>query len=196
MKTLTFTVALLLSTTVHSAQEITIGRTWKIVEPDSMVEAQKAAENIDPERLKPKNTFRERLAAKNILRTVTSKARLFTPSHTVERAVYDRDGNVLYPVGYTYNPIQYMPRFNQRIVVIDERDAEFIKPYLKPSDTVIVNQGDLLAVSEIIGQRANMLDILSAEAMDIKRVPVVITIDYENISYRLEEFNPEIGVPL
>lgn len=189
-------LSLLLASMLVKAQEITIGRTWDVVEPDPMVEAQKRAEQISPERLKPRDTFRERLSAKSISRVTAPTERLYKPSHTVEREVLDRDGNILYPVGFTYNPIQYMPQFNQRIVIIDEQDAEFVKPHLRPSDTVIVNSGDLLRVSEVIGQRTNMLDILTAESMDVQRIPVVVTIDYEKLSYRLVEFNPEQGVPL
>tara|TARA_B100000902_G_scaffold399937_1_gene473784 strand:- start:3428 stop:4051 length:624 start_codon:yes stop_codon:yes gene_type:complete len=178
------------------SQEITVGSTWDIVEPDPMVEAQRRAEQLPPERVKPKSTFRERLAAKKIKRVAVAAERHYTPTHTVEREVLDRNGNILYPVGFTYNPIKYMPRFDQRIVIIDEKDAAAVKPHLKPSDTVIVNEGDLLRVSQLLGQRANMLDILTAEAMDIQRIPVVVTIDYENLAYRLEEFMPEFGVPL
>jgi conjugal transfer pilus assembly protein TraW len=179
-----------------NAQEINVGRTWEISEPDPIIEAQKRAENVPPDRFKPKNTFRDRLAAKNILRVAVANKRLYIPTHTVEHEVLDRNGNVLYPVGFTYNPIQYMPRFNQRIIIIDEVDADSIKSFLKPSDTVIVNNGDLQRVSQVIGQRADMLDILTAEAMDIKRIPVVVTIDYDNLAYHLEEFTPELGVPL
>ena len=41
-----------------------------------------------------------------------------------------------------------------------------------------------------------MLDILTAESMNIKRIPVVVTVNYEDHYYNLEEFLPEQGVPL
>lgn len=187
---------LLLSLTEAFSQEITVGRTWDITEPDPIAEAQRRAENVSPKKLTPRSSFRHRLAAKNIQRVAEPLERTYTPLHTLEREILNRDGGVLYPAGFTYNPIKYMHRYNRRIVIIDEIDAQKVKPYLKPSDIVIVNRGDLKNTSEIIGQRADMLDILTAESMNILRVPVVVTIDYDNFYYRLMEFNPNSGVPL
>lgn len=178
-----------------SATEVTVGRTWDIVEPDPIVEAKKRAESVSPERLKPKNSFRTRLAAKGIFRTITPKKRQFTPEHTLERQVLDKDGKVLYPSGFKFNPIKYMRRYKSRIIVIDQQDAATIKKFLKPSDIVIVNNGDLTETAKIINRRVSMLDILTAESMNIKRIPVVITVNYDDYRYNLEEFLPEQGVP-
>ena len=196
MKKLILLVVSLLSVLAVSATEITIGRTWEIVEPDPIKEAQKRAKAVSPEKLKPKNSFRSRLAAKGIFRTITPKNRKFTPIHTLERQIVDKDGLILYPVGFKFNPIKFMRRFESRIVIIDQEDAMVVKAFLKPSDIVIVNKGDLAETSKILNRRTTMLDILTAESMNIQRIPVVVTVDYENLYYKLEEFLPEQGILL
>lgn len=178
-----------------SAKEVTVGRTWDIVEPDPIAEAQKRAESVSPERLKPKSTFRTRLAAKSIFRTITPKNRTFTPMHTLEKQVVDKNGNVIYPSGFKFNPIKYMKRYKSRIVIIDQKDAPIVKAFLKPSDIVIVNEGDLTETAQLLNHRVSMLDILTAESMDIQRIPVVVTVNYDNYYYNLEEFLPEQGMP-
>jgi len=179
-----------------SAKEVTIGRTWDIVEPDPIAEAQKRAKGISPEKLKPKSSFRSRFAAKGLFRTITPKTREYTPIHTLEREVVDKNGAVLYPTGFQFNPIKYMRQYSNRIIVIDQDDAPIIKKHLKPSDIVIVNNGDLKETSVLLNRKITMLDILTAESMDIRRIPVVVTVNYEKHFYKLEEFLPEQGLPL
>ncbi len=189
-------ILLIITVSRHvEASELTVGRTWDIVEPDPIKEAKSRASSIPKEKLKPKNSFRERLAAKNIFRTITPKIRQFTPTHTLENQVVDKEGRVLYPVGYTFNPIKYMKRFQQRVVVIDQEDAQLIEDDLKPTDIVIVNNGNLKEVSELLRRKITMLDIFSAESMDIRRVPTVVSIDYENHYYQINEFLSEQGLP-
>jgi len=196
MKIIVLLIVTLLVVSAASATEVTIGRTWDIVEPDPLKEAQKRAESVSPEKLKPKNSFRDRLAAKGVFRTITPKNRHYTPTYTLERQIVDKDGAVLYPSGFKFNPIKYMQHYKSRIIIIDQQDAAIVKKFLKASDVVIVNNGDLKEVSVLLNRKITMLDILTAESMDITRIPVVVTIDYENYYYDLEEFLPEQGVPL
>ncbi|GHG07102.1 hypothetical protein [Thalassotalea marina] len=179
-----------------NAQEITIGKTWEIQEPDPIKLAKNRAKTIPKERLKPKSSFRKKLSAKGLFRTITPKQRTYTPTHVLDREIMNKDGKVLYAKGFKFNPIQYMRRYKNRIVIIDQQDALTVKDKLLPSDIVIVYKGDLKNTAEVLDRRVDMLDLLTAESMDIKRIPVIVTVDYENYRYELLEFNPEIGVPL
>jgi hypothetical protein len=186
---------ILISSSLH-AQEITVGRTWDIVEPDPIEVAKERAANVNPKKLEPKYSFRDRLRAKEITRTLYELERTYTPSHTTETEIADKDGNVIYPAGFTYNPIQYMYQYNSRIIIIDEKDALSVKDKLKTTDIVILHNGDLTKASELLERRVSMLDLLTAESMNVSKVPVIITVDYQSLLYRLVEFNPDIRTPL
>lgn len=188
-------VTALFAASTHG-QEINLGRTWEIAEPDPIEEAKRRAEALPPERLKPTHSYRHKLAAKDIARTEHNNVRIYSPEHVLSKTIYDKDGNVLYPEGFSFNPIQYMPRFQRRIIVIDESDAEVVKPFLKTSDVLIINQGDIGATSAVLKRRVDMLDILTAESMNITKVPVMINVDYDQFHYELHEFNPLEGIPL
>ena len=99
----------------YAQQQIEIGRTWPIAEPDPIVLAKKRAQNLTKDRLTPVHSYRTTLAATNISRVQTPKTRYFMPWHETQYNIYDKDGEVLYPAGYRYNYLfdwwGYKPRY-------------------------------------------------------------------------------------
>lgn len=188
------TLLIFVTSTAFAQKQIVIGQTWEIAEPDPIELAKERARNIDPARLTPKHSYRTRLAAKAVYRVYEPKTRIVVPSFTLDKTIYDKDGGVLYPAGFEFNFLEYTPFRSQRIVVIDESDAEHITSWLKSDDIVIVRDGDLDAVSNTLERHATMLDKLTAERLELRRVPVLIY--REDNHFVHQEFLPTEGAPL
>lgn len=183
----------LLPVSSFAHQKIVIGTTWEIKEPNPIVEIKRRIENMDPAKLEPKHSYRTRLAASNVNRVIEPQKRLVTPSYTLERNIYDKNGSVLYPAGFTFNFLEYTPFNSQRIVIIDESDAEQIADTVKAKDIIIVRHGDLQKVSNTLSTHATMLDKLTAERLQLAKVPVLIYREQNHFVH--QEFLPEQGVP-
>ena len=56
-----------------------------------------------------------------------------TPSYTLPEAIRDKDGKVIYPKGYTFNPLDYM-KFPFEICFVTDRDVKYL-PKLGNKDT-------------------------------------------------------------
>ena len=108
-----------------------IGRTYPIVEPD-LVEEIKAG--IDYEKLaKVMAEQRRNYQAKDIHALPTAKRdRTFfvDMTYTLDHDIVDENGQIMYPRGLTWNPLDYVSLPNP-LVVIDSEDAKQVEWFLK-----------------------------------------------------------------
>lgn len=103
----------------------TVGRTYPIAEKDAITELQDRAGQIDWKRIyskvRPENYRPEDL--KDIPRARKSRSFLVDMTYTLDADIPDGKGGVLYPAGYAFNPLDYVP-FDKTLVVIDGTDSE------------------------------------------------------------------------
>jgi len=108
-----------------------IGRTYPIVEPD-LVEEIKAA--IDYEKLaKIMAEQRRNYQAKDIYALPTAKRDrtfLVDMTYTLDHDIVDDSGQIMYPRGLTWNPLDYVSLPNP-LVVINSEDAKQVEWFLK-----------------------------------------------------------------
>ncbi len=133
---------------VHYRLEI-VGPTYPIGEQDIREEFKQRATKIDLDALF--NTHNRYQPANLHPLPRTSSDRLFTVdlTQTLDHDIKDGQGNLLYPHGFTFNPLQYAG-LSGGLVVIDGSDAEQVEwfkgsPYFQNHRAVLLLSGGYAA---------------------------------------------------
>lgn len=96
----------------------TIGKTYKIIEPDlietikKMLEKKKASGELDKLNSDLRDNGKKYVAnppGKELPRAKINRAFAVDPTYTVKTDILKADGSVMYPAGYTYNPLDIKP---------------------------------------------------------------------------------------
>lgn len=160
----------------------TAGRVFPIAEPDALTEIEERARGVDwksildkekPEDFRPKNLAQ-------LPRARRDRTFLVDMSHTLEFDVPDGKGGVLYPKGYSFNPLDYVP-FSQPLVVLDGEDPAQIawlqaSPLARePKAMILLSRGAFTQVSEKLGRAVFYADRRIVERFNLAAVPSVIT---------------------
>jgi conjugal transfer pilus assembly protein TraW len=103
-------------------------------------------------------------------------------TYSLDFDIPDGKGGILYPKGYQFNPLDYVP-FNQTLVVIDGEDPDQVdwlkaSPLVKRPDTLILLTGG--AFSEIgqgLGRAVFYATRQIVKRFQLKAVPSVIRRD-------------------
>lgn len=133
----------------------TVGKTYQIAETDAVDDLEKRASRIDWNRMKkmvqPEKYRPQDLS--NLPRARKSGSRMVDMTYTLDADIVDTDGTVLYPKGYTFNPLDYLV-FNKTIVVINGDDR---------------GQIDWFARSKFNKQTGAMLCITAGSVTDLRK---------------------------
>lgn len=162
----------------HSRLE-PVGRTYPIVEQDITKELQRKATAIDLNALfYSQNRYQP--ANLHTLPRATSD-RMFTVdlTHTLDNDIKDSQGNLLYPQGFTFNPLQYAG-LSSGLVVIDGSDAaqvEWFKgsPYFQNHRAILLLSGGYAAeVKQELKRPVYYLTHDVAVRLQLKAAPSVV----------------------
>ena len=161
----------------------TYGATYPIMEGDAISQMKKAIAGYDWEKFKRKQ--REEInnyKPKDLVDLPTvreDKVFKVDMTGTIKEDILGKDGEVIYPKGYRYNPMEYV--FMRRIIVFingkDEKQIEWYKKSPYPADMrtmLLITDGSYLNVRK----KLNVLTVYYAnkeiiERMGIKAVPSV-----------------------
>ena len=161
----------------------TYGATYPIMEGDAIAQMKKAIAGYDWEKFKRKQ--REEInnyKPKDLVDLPTvreDKVFKVDMTGTIKEDIVGKDGEVIYPKGYRYNPMEYV--FMRRIIVFvngkDEKQIEWYKKSPYPTDMrtmLLITDGSYLNVRK----KLKALTVYYAnkeiiERMGIKAVPSV-----------------------
>lgn len=171
--------AVLVAVTAH-AQASTIGRTWPIAEPDALAEIEAKVRTLPADmsaKFGPRSTWSAMKAAPLAQATRTLR-RSVVPFYTLDSEIRLPDGTLLYPKGYTFNPLSYVT-LPQRLVVVHPRDLGWALQEAKPADFILLtgNDGqgpDPLTLSERSGRALFILEARVKERLGLTVAPVII----------------------
>lgn len=164
----------------------TIGQVYDIAEPDALTEIESRVRAVDW--TKELNKNRETWQAFSGVPLPTAKqakTRTFIPFYTSLIDVRSKDGRILYPKGYTFNPLQYV-QLPQRIVVVSPGQEEWLKANLNDSDMVLYTHGDVVSKSESLGRPTFILDKTLQQRLDVRVTPSII--NQENSHLVINEY--------
>jgi conjugal transfer pilus assembly protein TraW len=159
------------------------GATYPITEEDAISQLKKAIAKYDWEKFKIKQKEKiKNFKPKDLVDLPVAKEdKVFKVDMTgaIKEDIIGRDGEVIYPKGYRYNPMEYV--FMRRIIVFingkDEKQIEWYKKSPYPTDMrtmLLITDGSYLDVRK----KLNTLTVYYAnreiiERMGIKAVPSV-----------------------
>lgn len=179
------TIALLLAASAvvaasaHAATS-TIGRTWPITEPDALAEIEARASQLPADlraRYGPRSAWSAMKAA--VLPPAThSQVRSVVPFYTLDTEIRLPGGELLYPKGYSFNPLSYVT-LPQRLVVVHPRDLDWALRTARISDFILLAAGsaqddDAITLSERTGRPIFILEQRIKDRLGLTVAPVII----------------------
>ena len=163
----------------------THGHSYKIEEPDALNEIRhKAAKTdwskvFDKEKLGPKiKNFK--LDSRKLPRTKQDRTFSVDMTYRLERDIPDGKGGILYPAGYSFNPLDYMD-LNNIIVVIDATDREQIEWYKKSNHAqdyrtmLLITDGNYFDLMEELDTSVYYATIKIIDRFNLQNVPAVVS---------------------
>ena len=161
------------------------GRTYPIIEPDGIEEMKNAARQVDWSKYFNKSAMEKAMhdyrprGFMSLPKASSDRVRQVDISYSVEFDVIDpSSGAVLYPKGYTFNPLDYMT-FHKKIVVIDGSDHEQVEWFNKskyskdPMTVLLITGGVFYEVSEKVKRSVFFATDKIVRRLQIQYVPSV-----------------------
>ena len=171
-----------------------VGKTYSIAETDALQEIESRAASIDWQKAIQSNENFEKLKnfkPKNIPklpRAIHDRTFLVDMTYTLDFDIPNGKGGILYPAGYTFNPLDYLD-YPRTLVVFDASDPEQMK-WVENSDfagnmntrllitdgtyddtrtrlnrhvyfavPTVINRFELQAVPSVIRQKGNQMEV-------------------------------------
>lgn len=166
--------ALIVAGVAH-AETSTIGRTWPIAEPDAMAEIEARAAKQPPnmaEKFGPRSGW-SALKGATLGVARQNQVRSVVPFYTLDQEIRLPDGKLLYPAGFTFNPLTYVS-LPQRLVVVHPRDLGWAIRTARPTDFILLTAGDALALGEKIGRPLFILEERVKDRLGLTVAPVIV----------------------
>ena len=156
-----------------------VGRTYPIVEQDITKELQQKATTIDLDALF--NTHNRYQPANLHPLPQAASDRVFTVdlTHTLDHDIKDSRGNLLYPQGFSFNPLQYAG-LSGGMVVIDGSDPQQVEwfkgsPYFQNHRAILLLSGGYAAeVKQELKRPVYYLTHDIAARLQLKAAPSVV----------------------
>ena len=183
MRTGLAVIALALGVSTAQAKVLgTFGTTYRITERDALTEIEERARQVDWNKVLDKRKVENYQGPPDKASLPRAKRNRSFPvdmTYTTEIDVPDGKGGILYPKGYTFNPLDYVT-YPKTLVVIDGTDPDQVKwfaasEYDKRLDvTILLTKGSFGAVSKRISRPLFYADRKIVERFKLKAVPSVI----------------------
>lgn len=169
----------------HAFPQTQLGKTYSIAEEDALKEINRKAKvlpAINEIDITTTTAFKGYPLPENSKDGET----LISPFYTLEFDVTDSNGKVIYPKGFTYNVAEYVD-LPFRVVVFAERQIDFVRPLLQPTDILLLSEGDIFAARSKLEGTLFYLDERIAERLYVKGVPSIVT--QVGAQYRIAELH-------
>ena len=122
-------MVILFASAAHAGNLGTVGATYAIAERDALVEIEQKAKSIDWSKVLKRKSIEEYDGPKarvNLPRAARERRFSVDMTYTLQMDIPDGKGGILYPKGYSFNPLDYVA-FTRTLVLIDGNDPEQVK---------------------------------------------------------------------
>ena len=162
-----------------------VGKTYPIAERDASEELKERVRSVNWQKMLEKNGI-ERMkkykpdTMKSLPRATEDRVRMVSMNYTLEFDITDGKGNVIYPKGYTFNPLDFMT-YTRTIVVLNGADRDQVEwfkksPYYKKSNVMIlITDGNYYDLSGELGQPVYFAHEKIVSRLQLSHVPSVAT---------------------
>jgi hypothetical protein len=159
------------------------GKTYNIVEPDAYEEILNAAKKVNFEKYKKalQKKVRELAVVNefNLPYAKETKTRYYEPRFELPFDIKDANGRIIYPKGFTFNPLQYMSLYGS-FIFFDARNAEHLHwlkngGYTKRLDIMLIAvRGDIIQAEKFLKVPVYKATKSMLERFDVKNIPSII----------------------
>jgi conjugal transfer pilus assembly protein TraW len=161
----------------------TYGATYQISERDALAEIEARARQVDWNKVldeKKVENYQGPPDRMSLPRAKRNRSFLVDMTYTTEIDVPDGKGGILYPRGYTFNPLDYVT-YPKTLVVINGTDPEQVKwlagsEYDKRLDvTLLLTEGNFKSVAKKVSRPLFYADRKIIERFKLKALPSIIS---------------------
>ena len=176
-----------------------VGAVFPIAEKDALeeIEERAAAAEMSIDRFGDSDTWS---ATRSLLlpRTQVTTTRQVVPFYTLDFDIPDGRGGVLYPRGFTFNPLEYAA-LPGRIIIVHEEHLAWARSLATDRDMILLSGGNALKASNSGGDSIFILEEQLAARLDVSSAPVVVSqrgaqlLLHEYAYHEIDEKNAETG---
>jgi conjugal transfer pilus assembly protein TraU len=155
--------------------EIVIGDTVTIAEVSVLTEIEQSAARADwqsmvsaPDKWSGFRSSRLPMAQENAVR-------IHRPFYTLDHDISDQHGRIIYPRGYTFNPLAHV-RLPSRILVVGHapRYGNWLAQHAQSLDMILTAGGDPMALAEQYQRPVFILEPALRERLGVTVVPSIV----------------------
>ena len=156
-----------------------VGPTSAVVETDLAEALRQRAVSVDVERLRSAQARYQPANLQALPRATKDATTMVDLTHTLEQDVQDANGQVLYPAGFTFNPLRYVS-LSGALVIIDGSDPEQVawfkgSPYAANRRALLLLSGGLAApLRDELRRPVAYLTEDIARRLQLRAVPSVV----------------------
>lgn len=163
----------------------TVGTTYQIIEPDAMQEIQNKAASVDWGKIVNKDIVTKKVKEfqpqdlKKLPTALANRKFNVDLTYILDQDIPDGKGGILYPKGYTFNPLDYAG-LHSTIVVINGNDPDQVEwfkssPHFEDFKTrLILSDGSYYDLAEKLKRPVFYLMEPMAKRFQIQAVPSVV----------------------
>jgi conjugal transfer pilus assembly protein TraW len=171
--------SVLIAASAHAATS-TIGRTWPIAEPDALAEIEARTAKLPADmraKYGPRSSWSAMRAA-SLAPATKSQTRSVVPFYTLDTEIRLPSGELLYPKGYSFNPLAYVT-LPQRLVIVHPRDLDWALRSARLTDFILLAAGnthddDAITLSERTGRPIFILEERIKDRLNLTVAPVIV----------------------
>ena len=156
------------------AEKTVVGRVYPITEKDVLeeIEARVEAHQYDPKVFGEERDW-SALSSPLLPEAETYVKRQVIPFFALSFDIPDKDGNILYPAGYTFNPLEYL-RLPSKLIIVKETQLSWAIEMADTGDMILLSGGNALEASRRYQRSIFKLEDQIRERLDLRVVPSVV----------------------
>lgn len=167
-------VALLLASSIAFGADI--GATYAIEEPDVLQEIQEHARTVDWRAVMSKSPSQwSGWGSEALPAAAKTSEHFYKPFFTLDTEIPDKDGQILYPKGFRFNPLDHYLMPGRVLVIAGEQHIAWLQQNIKEGDVVITAGGDPKALGTALGRPVFTFDPRMKERFGVRAVPSIIS---------------------
>ncbi len=183
---------------------VAMARTYEIAEPDLLQELKNSRDEVIAFLEKGRKKLKEKVEdyeGEELTPAKKNRTYYVDPTYCLEEDIYYREGNkwrVLYPKGYCFNPVDYIPYNPPPMVVFNpcrKKEREWVEDYIKDKTALLVVSGCPVRKVSRQGWKVPVYYLLPElrEKLHLSHTVSVISVDRERKAVRVEEIDVTAG---